>query len=106
MFDQAALDSFMKNLVPQGLGLVLLAAFVMGLMAFFGWVFLLLRRYAPRVAEAHINFVTTCQKTQIQIADSLSQLSETHSTSEANHQKTHAKLDNLAEGLARKWGQP
>lgn len=52
--------------------------------------------YGPRFFEANFRLMNTCEVTQKQIADSLKSLSETATTSDMNHSKTHEGLRHLA----------
>lgn len=62
---------------------------------------LFLWKYGPRLVESHLDFLNTTKKTQLQIADSVATLTETHATEVAGHLATHKALGHLAEGHRR-----
>src|SRR5690349_3270605 len=69
--------------------------------AFFALVGWLLFKYGPRAVEAHLGFVENTKKTQQQIADSLTTLTETHALEVQGHSATHRAIGHLAEGHKR-----
>jgi hypothetical protein len=74
--------------------------------AFFAIVGFLTWKYGPQIIEAHLSFVRNTDKTQGQIADSLTTLTETHAVEVAGHKATHKAQGHIAEGLRKMTDDP
>lgn len=68
----------------------------------FVWLaFTFLRKYAPRIADAHIAFMTSATETQAKNANTLAKLEETAAKDTQSHLATHHAIGLVAEaGLA------
>ena len=90
--DLASLEQFAKTTAVQGLGYVLMAAVVLAIILTAGWCLLFLRTYAPKIAQAHLNFVNKSAENDERATSALETLSLTASSSDHNHNKTHEVL--------------
>jgi uncharacterized membrane protein YhiD involved in acid resistance len=80
--------------VPAALIFLFLAAVV----APFVLVFLsLLKKYGPRLAESHINFMESAERTQEQNANTLARLESTVKEKHADHTQTHHAIGLVAQ---------
>jgi hypothetical protein len=68
----------------------------------FLWLFFSLgKKYGPRIAEAHIEFMASATKTQEANADTLAKLEATSTNAEKSHNVTHHAIGLVAEaGIA------
>jgi hypothetical protein len=68
----------------------------------FLWLFFSLgRKYGPKIAEAHIDFMVSATKTQETNADTLAKLEATATKDQTSHYATHNAIGILAEaGIA------